>query len=147
MKKTLELTVERAWKKPTYTIDRFYIDGAFLCNMIEDRDRGLTQSMSLAEIKSKKVYGETAIPSGRYEVKMTYSPKFKRVLPLICNVPGFDGIRIHRGNTAADSLGCLLPGENKAVGKVINSTKYEKEIVERLTTATEVGMSIFITIK
>ena len=69
----------------------------------------------------KKVYGETAIPYGTYEVKWTYSNRFKKYMPELLNVPNFSGIRIHSGNTAADSLGCIIDGENKVVGKVINS--------------------------
>lgn len=77
--------------------------------------------MSLAEVKSKKVYGKTAIPAGTYNVIWNYSNKFKKTMPLIENVPGFEGIRIHAGNTHEDSYGCILLGENKVIGKVINS--------------------------
>lgn len=117
----LNITVERKFKKPTYTIGIVYVNGERFCNSMEDKDRGLTSSMSLEEIKSKKVYGETAIPTGTYTVQYTYSNKFKKMMPLLVGVKGFDGIRIHSGNTAKDSLGCILLGENKEVGKVVNS--------------------------
>ena len=83
----------------------------------------------------KKVYGETAIPYGTYDVVVDYSPKFKRELPRLQNVRHFEGILIHRGNTAEDSAGCILVGENKVKGKVINSTPYEKELVRILKEA------------
>ena len=94
-----------------------------MCDTLEDRDRGLDDTMNVEDIKKKKVYGETAIPYGTYKVSITYSNRFKKMLPLIENVKGFSGIRIHSGNTAKDSLGCILVGENKEVGKVINSRK------------------------
>ena len=66
----MEIKVDRKWKKEKYTIGRLYIDGEFICNTIEDTDRGLSQDMSEEEIKSKKIYGKTAIPTGRYKVLM-----------------------------------------------------------------------------
>jgi hypothetical protein len=74
------------------------------------------------------------------------SPKFKRLLPLVLNVKHFTGIRIHRGNTAKDSHGCILPGENKVKGKVINSTPYEIELVHRMEAAIALGEEIMIEI-
>lgn len=123
-----QLTLKRIYKKDTYTIGKLYVDNTYFCDTIEDKDRGLTQDMSLEKIKSIKVYGETAIPYGTYDCEITYSPKFKRELPLIKDVKGFDGIRIHSGNSAKDSLGCVLCGENKIKGGLINS----KQTLERL---------------
>lgn len=102
--------------------------------------------MPLDQINKKKVKSETAIPAGTYKVVVNNSPKFKRNLPRLINVPGFDGILIHRGNTHFDSAGCILVGENKLVGKVINSTKYEKMITELLTAAQNRNEEIIITI-
>lgn len=115
------IKIDRKYKKNEYTIGNLYIDDVFYCNTLEDRDRGLTQDMSLESIKRIKQFGTTAIPTGTYEVDITYSPKFKRDLPIIRNVKGFDGIRIHSGNTAKDTLGCILLGKNTEVGKVTNS--------------------------
>lgn len=117
------IKVKRVAFKKDYTIGKLYIDGKYVCDTLEDRDRGLDDSMNEEDIKKKKVYGETAVPYGTYKVSITYSNKFKKMLPLIENVKGFSGIRIHSGNTAKDSLGCILVGENKEVGKVINSRK------------------------
>lgn len=117
----MELLLKRIAKRDTYTIGKLYIDGKYACDTLEDKDRGLKQDMPLEEIKKIKVFGETAIPTGKYQVAFTYSPKYKRVMPLLLDVPGYQGIRIHSGNTQADTQGCLLLGENKVVGKVINS--------------------------
>ena len=117
----MEIKLKRIAKKPKYTIGKLYIDGKYVCDTLEDTDRGLTKNMPLEEIKKKKVYGETAIPTGKYQVVWTYSAKFKRNLPLLLNVPGYEGIHIHNGNTAANTYGCPLLGQNKVVGQVINS--------------------------
>lgn len=124
----MRLELRRIAKKPTYTIGRLYINEEYFCDTIEDTDRGLNSYMSLEEVKAKKVKGKTAIPTDTYRVKITYSPRFKKDMPLIENVVGFDGIRIHSGNTAEDTEGCIIVGENKVVGKVINS----KEIYNKL---------------
>lgn len=124
------ITVRRIARKAKYTIGRLYIDGAYFCDTLEDTDRGLKQSMPLWEIEQKKVYGQTAIPTGKYDLLMTYSPKFATKswakpyngrLPLVNNVQGFSGVRIHPGNTASDTLGCILVGRNTVVGKVTQS--------------------------
>lgn len=119
----MEILLKRVARKTEYTIGKLYIDGVYQCDVLEDTDRGLTKDMPLDELKKKKVYGKTAIPTGKYQVAWTYSNKFKKALPLIMNVPGYEGIRIHSGNVPADTYGCLLLGENKIVGKVINSIK------------------------
>lgn len=124
----MELTLKRIAKKDTYTIGKLYVDGEYFCDTLEDKDRGLTSSMPLEDIKKAKVYGQTAIPSGKYQVTMNMSSRFKKVMPLLLNVPGFDGIRIHSGNTAADTQGCILLGQNKVVGKVINSRIYTDKL-------------------
>lgn len=124
------LTLKRIARKAKYTIGRLYIDGTYFCDTLEDTDRGLTQSMPLWQIEQKKVYGQTAIPTGSYDVIMTYSPKFASRswakpyngrLPLVNNVPGFSGVRVHPGNDHTQTLGCLLVGRNTVVGKVTQS--------------------------
>ena len=77
--------------------------------------------MSINDIKKKKIYGETAIPTGSYSLIIDYSNRFKRRMAHILNVPGYEGIRLHKGNTAKDSLGCIIVGKNKVVGKVVES--------------------------
>lgn len=106
----MKVTVKRTFKGPEYTIGKLYIDDNYFCDTLEDTVRA-----------DKKVYGKTAIPAGTYKVKKTMSPRFKKVLPEILNVPNFSGVRIHAGNTAKDTEGCLLLGLNKVKGSVINS--------------------------
>lgn len=128
----MELTLKRIAKRPDYTIGRLFVDGEYFCDTLEDTDRGLTQAMATEEIKRIKVAGQTAIPSGKYCVFLTPSPKFGRVLPLVYDVPGFSGIRIHAGNTERDTQGCILVGENKIVGRVINSRQTLDKLMEVL---------------
>ena len=143
----MEILVKRVAKRPTYTIGKMFINGEYFSDTLEDTERGLTQDTPLSIIKNKKIAGSTAIPTGRYEVIINRSPKFKRNLPRLQNVPGFDGILIHRGNTDKDTAGCILVGENKVVGKVINSTGYELKLVGILTKAQNNKELITITIE
>lgn len=117
----MKIELFRIAKRDTYTIGKLYINGEYFCDTIEDKDRGLDQSMPVNDIKKKKIYGQTAIPTGTYTLVIDYSSRFKKKMAHILNVPGYDGIRIHTGNTADDSLGCIIVGQNKVVGKVINS--------------------------
>ncbi len=131
----MKLRLRRRYLGLEYTIGSLFIDGVYLCDTIEDKVRDYNQDGDLNDPGEEKVFGETAIPYGFYEIDLTMSPKFKRLLPIILNVKHFTGIRIHRGNTAKDSHGCPLVGENKAKGKVLNSTKYEMLIVEAMLKA------------
>jgi hypothetical protein len=142
----MELILHRRFLGSEYTIGSLYIGSEYFCDTLEDKDRGLTQSMSLDEIKHVKIPHETAIPTGEYKVIVNISPAKKRMLPRLLDVPGFSGILIHRGNTKNDSSGCILVGKNKVKGKVINSTQCEKQLVEILTEAQEQGEEIRITI-
>lgn len=128
----MRLKLERKYLKETYTIGNLYIDGKFFCNTVEDKVRDLNKDGDLLDPGETKVYGETAIPYGTYEVEVTYSPKFRRDLPLIKNVPHFEGVRIHKGNWASNSHGCPIVGENKVKGGVINSTPYEEKLTKIL---------------
>ena len=105
----MEIKVTRKPKKG-FTPGQLYINDKFECMTLEDEDRGLTQDMPLSEITAKKVFAKTAIPTGRYEVTMTFSNHFKKYMPLVMKVPGFEGIRIHSGNKPEDTEGCLLTG-------------------------------------
>lgn len=128
----MTIKIDRKYKKLGYTISNLYIDGVWFCNALEDTDRGLRQTMPVEEIRQKKIYGMTAIPSGRYIVRMDIvSPKYSQYdwyrknfggrMPRLENVKGFEGILIHCGNTALDSYGCILVGVNKQKGKVLES--------------------------
>lgn len=117
----MEIRVKRIARKDGYTIGQMSLNNEYFCDTLEDTDRGLKSTMSVDEILAKKRKGITAIPTGKYDVILTFSPRFKRVLPLLLNVKCYEGVRIHAGNTAEDTEGCLLVGENKERGKVINS--------------------------
>lgn len=129
-----------------YTIGKMYIDGDYFCDTLEDRVRDLNKNGKFDNGETK-VAGETAIPYGRYQVVVNMSPRFKRELPRLLNVPNFEGILIHRGNTDKDSSGCILVGENKVKGKVINSTPYEQKLVSILKDVQSKGEEIWITIE
>ena len=138
----MELTLKRIARREKYTIGRLYIDGKYFCDTIEDKDRGLSQELPVTVNKNLKRRGVTAIPVGCYRITMdVVSQKFKLKtayqfcggkLPRLINVPAFDGVLIHIGNTAKDTEGCILVGENKQVGKVLNSTATFKRLYERL---------------
>ncbi len=131
----MKIQVARRALRPDYTIGAMYLDGRYFCDTLEDA------------VRPAKIKHRTAIPAGNYRVIVNRSPKFGRDLPRLLEVPGFDGILIHRGNTAADTSGCILVGENKAVGKVVNSTGYEVRLVDRCKQAIARGEEIFITIQ
>ena len=130
----MELLLKRIARRETSTIGHLYIDGKYFCDTIEDKDRGITQSMPQAVIRATKRKGVTAIPTGRYRITMDIrSPKFSQkryernygfcdgYLPRLINVPGYEGVLIHIGNTAKDTDGCILVGKNTKVGKVLES--------------------------
>lgn len=141
----MQLLLERKYLKEKYAIGNLYVEGVFFSNTLEDRVRDINKN-GVFDCGEIKIYGETAIPYGEYEVKVTYSPKFKRELPLLLNVPAFEGIRIHRGNSHKDSSGCILLGENKKKGMVINSTQYEIELTRLLKAEQNKGKKITIKI-
>lgn len=116
----MKLTLKRIALRPTYTIGKLYIDDVYFCDTIEDTVRDLNKNGKF-DNGEKKIHSKTAIPYGNYEIKWTYSPRFKKYTPQLMNVPSFEGIRIHAGNTSADTEGCLILGKNKQVGKVLNS--------------------------
>lgn len=142
----MEIKIERRWRKAAYTIGRLYVDGDYLCEALEDTDRGLTSDMSEEEIKRIKVKGSTAIPTGIYKVEITYSPRFKNQMPLVLNVKGFDGIRIHPGNTAKDTEGCILPGRNTVKGMVTNSRYWYNILYSKIRNAVNAGKEVVLVI-
>lgn len=154
----MEIFVKRIAKKADYTIGKVYINGVYLCDSIEDKDRGLKQSMSLSEIRNVKIPKQTAIPSGNYEVTLNVkSPTFSQKqfyknycdgrVPRLLNVPGFDGILMHCGSTQNSSAGCIILGYNTVVGRVTNSETAFKIFYSNLKVASDKGERITITIK
>lgn len=134
----MKLRVERLWKKPAYTVGRLFVDGKFFCSTLEDTVRDLSNE--------KKVYGKTAIPYGEYKVVYNWSPKFGRNLPRLLNVPAFEGILIHPGNTADDSAGCILVGRNTEVGRLTESRYTSDKLNVLIEDAQRRGESITIEI-
>ncbi len=151
------LTLLRSYPKQDYTIGLLYVKGWYFSATLEDTDRGLEKTMPIEEIQRIKVKGKTAIPKGEYRIRLTVSEKFRNrawakpyggLVPLLEDVPGYSGIRIHPGNTAADTEGCILPGQNLRPGMVLNSTvTYRRLMDEYLYPAHLAGEEILITIK
>ena len=142
----MELRLERKYRSNNYCIDKLYINNEYFSDALEDPDRSLTDSMSLEEIKRIKIKGNTCIPYGTYNVTITYSPRFKKNLPLINNVKGFDGIRIHSGNTPQDTEGCLLLGLNKVKGRVVDSKVTVNKFIDIVQKALNKGEKVTIEI-
>ena len=150
----MKLLLERLQKATTYTHGKLSVDGTYCCETIEDCCRGLSSNMSEEEIKSKKIYGQTAIPTGIYKIDMnTVSPKFKDrswakpyggKLPRLLNVPGYEGILIHVGNTVEDTSGCILVGTEYSDGFLRNSATAFTSLMSVLTNTKE---PIIITIQ
>jgi len=131
------LKLKTIFKGDTYTISKLYIDDVYFCDTIEDVVRSLPfkcpNTSKGLECKCKeKVYSKTAIPGGTYKVILSYSNRFKKILPEVLNVPHFLGIRIHSGNTAEDSAGCIIVGKNTVKGKVTDSIKYLNLLMSKL---------------
>ena len=142
----MELKLIRKYRCSNYCIDKLYINNIYFSDVLEDPDRGLQDSMSLEEIQKIKIKGNTCIPYGTYDITITYSPRFKKNLPLLLNVKGFEGIRIHSGNTPKDTEGCLLPGFNKVKGQVIDSKVTTNKLIAQIQQALNKGEKITITI-
>lgn len=153
----MKLTLKRIALRDSYTIGNLYVNGVYSCDTCEDVVRDLNKDGDLNDACEGKVYTKTAIPYGRYEVTMKVkSPKFSQkaayswcsgYLPRLLNVSHFDGILIHAGNTAEDSAGCILVGENKVKGQVINSMATLKRLVPILKRASDSGEKIWISIE
>jgi hypothetical protein len=154
----MELTLERRYKKPTYTIGILFVNGKRFSETVEDKDRSLSADMPVEVIKHGKVYGLTAIPTGRYKIDMnTVSPKFRNkswakkyggIVPRLLNVPCWSGVLIHPLNYASESEGCVGVGENKVKGGVIKSVEYFCKLMdEHLLPAKNRGEQIWITVK
>lgn len=154
----MEITLKRIARKSTYTIGQLWINGQKVCDTLEDTDRGLSQNMPLATLRQKKIAGKTAIPTGTYTLSLnTISPRFgqqtfyKQVcggwLPRLLDVPAFEGVLIHCGNTADDTDGCILVGRNLQVGKVLNSKDTFRSLYnDHLRTARKMGEKVVIEI-
>jgi hypothetical protein len=135
----MELLLNRIAKRDTYTIGHLYKStDHYITDTLEDRWRDLN--------KVPKVYGQTAIPEGRYRIIMTWWAKHNKYVPMLLNVPRFEGILIHAGTTDKDTEGCILVGENKVKGKLLNSLYHAAQVAELINDAIENGEKVYITI-
>ena len=143
----MKLLLKRKFKGDTYTVGDLFIDGTFFCNTLEDKVRILpllcpdTPQGISCRCKEKK-YAETAIPYGTYKITMEHSPRFKRVLPYLHDVPHFLGILIHSGTTDADSAGCILVGFNTIKGKVTSSRATSDKLNDILSKEKDITIEI-----
>lgn len=143
----MELKIIRKYLKDDYTIGKLYVDGVYTCDTLEDKVRELHDFNNDGDFYDEgegKIYGRTAIPHGTYRVVVTESPKLKRELPILLNVHGFTGIRIHGGKNANWSEGCILVGENKLKGELVNYKYWEKVITELIKEAKDLVYLIIV---
>lgn len=152
----MELILTRIAKRKTYTIGRLcirkqvadeYLTGTadeYFCDTLEPTWRDYKNG-------AYKIKGKSAIPEGRYAVVISFSPKFKQWLPILLGNEAFkkqwSGIRIHAGNTAKDTEGCILVGENREVGKVLDSRKWLYKLKKRIVEAKDRGEAVWLTIR
>ena len=148
----MELVLTRIAKRKTYTIGRLaiikevseeyktYEDEEYFCDTLEPTWRNYKHG-------GRKIKGCSAIPEGRYAVVISYSPKFEQWLPILLGVPNFSGIRIHAGNTSADTEGCILVGKNKIVGQLVDSRIWLHRLKKKIVEAKDRGEAVWITVK
>ena len=149
----MKVLIKRIFNNQKYCISHVYVDNVYVCDAIEDTDRGWHNKMSDAYIRNNKVYAKSAIPIGEYDITLNViSPKFQQKsyykkfcngkLPRVLNVPGFDGILWHRGATERDSAGCLILGYNTIKGQVTNSQQAFEKLYKILSEANKKGEKI-----
>lgn len=129
------------------TIGELYLDSKFVCFILEDKDRMLDSEWDLERIKREKVYGRTAIPTGEYRIEWTFSNRLNKPAPILLRVKGYEGIRIHAGNTNADTLGCLIPGTTMTTDNVQKSRDATLKVWNIIKIAIDNKEQVFINIK
>lgn len=138
----MELKLKRTHLNTTYTLGELFIDGKFFCFTVEDKDRDINKDGDLDDSGETKVYGETAIPKGEYKTVLSMSNRFKKLMPEVKNVKGFEGIRIHAGNTAIDSHGCIIVGAVRTPNGVGLSRQCFTKLMEKLTGVENITLTI-----
>ena len=126
----MKLLLKRMHKTDISTIGELYIDGVFQCYTLEDIERDV------------KIKSETAIAKGKYKVMITMSNRFKRYMPLLLNVPNFQGVRIHAGNTNHDTEGCILVGQTRSKDFIGQSRKAYEKLFKKLQAAKDISIEI-----
>jgi Family of unknown function (DUF5675) len=132
----MELVLTRKWLTQQSTVGELAVNGKFECFILEDN----------YPTPYVKVFGQTCIPPGRYQVIVNHSPRFNMDMPLLCGVPGFEGVRIHPGNVAADTEGCLLTGRIRGVDSVSESRLAWFDLMPKIQAALANGETVHITI-
>jgi hypothetical protein len=117
---SMKILLKRIFKGEDYTIGHIYVNGQYFADSLEDT------------VRDVKIKGKTAIPAGKYLILMTYSNRFKKIMPLLIDVPGFEGVRIHSGNTPEDTEGCILVGKNTIKGQLTSSRLYTRMLYDLL---------------
>jgi len=148
--KRIDFTLDRVAKKAKYTIGKLYDMGHYFCDTLEDPVRLLVDNNKdgdFDDLGEGKIKAQTAIPAGTYRVIMTMSNRFKKVMPLLVDVKGFEGIRMHSGNTPEDTEGCILSGKNKIVGELVDSRIWTAALYAKIEQYIADGYEVYITIK
>lgn len=143
----MEIKLIRKYYQAKYTIGRLYVNNRFFSDCLEPPSLHLTERSALGTILIAKYKGYRAIPTGRYRVLITRSRRFGRWLPLLLNVKGFEGIRIHAGNKPEDTQGCILLGFNRRKGYVLDSTRCVLTLVKMMTEAIAKGEKVFVEVR
>lgn len=138
----MELKIVRNKLNKEFTEGKLYINGVYFCDTLEDKDRGLLQTMPVDTIKAVKVYKETCIPYGKYKVILSMSKRFGKVMPEVLDVKVFVGIRMHSGNTIYDTEGCILVGNKASDGVITNSRKTFNALMNILKTQKSISLII-----
>lgn len=143
----MEIKLIRKYYQAKYTIGRLYVNNRFFSDCLEPPSLHLTERSALGTILIAKYKGDRAIPTGRYRILITRSRRFGRWLPLLLNVKGFEGIRIHAGNKPEDTQGCILLGFNRRKGYVLDSTRCVLTLVKMMTEAIAKGEKVFVEVR
>ena len=143
----MEIKLIRKYYQAKYTIGRLYVNNRFFSDSLEPPSLHLTERSALGTILIAKYKGYRAIPTGRYRILITRSRRFGRWLPLLMNVKGFEGIRIHPGNKPEDTRGCILLGFNRRKGYVLDSTRCVLTLVKMMTEAIAKGEKVFVEVR
>ena len=143
----MEIKLIRKYYQAKYTVGRLYVNNRFFSDCLEPPSLHLTERSALGTILIAKYKGYRAIPTGRYRILITRSRRFGRWLPLLLNVKGFEGIRIHAGNKPEDTRGCILLGFNRRKGYVLDSTRCVLTLVKMMTEAIAKGEKVFVEVR
>lgn len=138
----MEMELKRRDSENGSTVGELFVDGSFFCYTLEDQVREVDGEA----VSTWKVKGETAIPRGSYEVRLTMSPRFKKIMPQLLNVPGFTGVRIHSGNTASDTEGCILVGMSAGSSTIQRSREAYEALYTEIQAAIDSGEKVHIDI-